>query len=112
MTKILPISFDEIPLSYYENMRRIFILPIAYTVSPILFNHRKPRPLGVVRVKWLCLSIVLKSRWRSHESGVRPRPLGVDSSIQAISLLNCPLEVMGQILLLTFGDISLDYRSL
>ena len=31
--------------------------------------------------------MLLKSRWRSHESGVMPRPLVVDSLIQAISLL-------------------------
>jgi DNA-binding NtrC family response regulator len=29
----------------------------------------------------------MKSRWRSHESGVKPDPLGPDSPIQAISLL-------------------------
>ena len=28
-----------------------------------------------------------KARWRSHESGERPRPLAVDSPIQATSLL-------------------------
>ena len=29
----------------------------------------------------------MKSRWRSHESGVKPGPLAPDSPIQAISLL-------------------------
>ena len=29
---------------------------------------------------------LLKSRWRSHESGEKPHPMGGDSPIQAISL--------------------------
>jgi hypothetical protein len=32
--------------------------------------------------------MLLKSRWRSHESGVKPGPLIPDRLIQAISLLN------------------------
>jgi hypothetical protein len=38
--------------------------------------------------------MLLKSRWRSHESGVKPGPLALDSPIQAISLLfiGCGLE--------------------
>ena len=34
-----------------------------------------------------------KSRWRSHESGVKPRPLAGDSPIQAISLLQSRDEI-------------------
>ena len=32
--------------------------------------------------------MLLKSRWRSHESGVKPEPLALDSPIQTISLLS------------------------
>jgi len=63
-----------------------------FYVNPVplrdLFQCRKPPPLGVVIVGWFyqfCF-FSLESRWRSHESGEKPPPLGVDCPIQAVPL--------------------------
>ena len=56
--------------------------------SPFLFRRLKPRPLGGVRVVWLCLLSAFEiAVAEGHKSVVRPRPLAVDSPIQAIFLL-------------------------
>jgi len=63
----------------------------AYAVVDSFFNSRlvvlrNPGPLGQVRVLTAPpVGLLLKSRWRSHESGVKAVSLARDSQYQAIS---------------------------
>jgi hypothetical protein len=52
-----------------------------------LVNCRNARPLGVVMLIGYARQFHLKSRWRSHESGEKPHPMGGDRPIQTISLV-------------------------
>ena len=61
--------------------------PLLFQTGTLL-GLEKPRPLGGVRVIWLCLKNVFEiAVAEGHESGEKPRPLAVDSPIQVISLL-------------------------
>ena len=55
-----------------------------------LINRLKPPPLVVERfdIEGALPGRLLKSRWRSHDSGEKPPPLAVDSPNQAIFLLH------------------------
>jgi len=71
-----------VPLGDYSN----FMASISFLIR--LLSLINPRPLGGVRVVWLCLENVLEiAVAEGRESGERPRPMAVNSPIQAISLL-------------------------
>jgi len=70
-----------------EQLKEFEISISAGQLNNLLMGHRNPRPLGVVRVFWLRLINAFEIAVAvGHESGQRPRPMVVDSPIQAISL--------------------------
>jgi hypothetical protein len=64
-----------------------YSMPSSLARFALLMWLRNPGPLGLVKGRTaLPLGISSKSRWPSHESGVKPGSLSPDTPIQAISL--------------------------
>lgn len=80
----------------------LLVLPISLgsdmNISKHSLVHRENRgPLDQVKTVCVVPKMGLKSRWRSHESGAKPRPLASDSPIQSIPLLrSSPAVSMSQ----------------
>jgi len=85
----LPPEWQKRASSDFLRGHQISLRKFSVSFWTCLVRTENPGPLGLVRGgSAMPLGVFKKSRWRSHESGVKPGPLAPDSPIQAISLLS------------------------